>query len=102
MDRVFCFFKTVFKTVIYIAIGIIVVLRAYDVAVAESNEIGVITVDQLNVRAQPGVENPSLMQIPKGAKVSIIEHQQKWLKIEYKKPGGLYSTFKTICAYYKK
>jgi septal ring factor EnvC (AmiA/AmiB activator) len=88
VDRVFCFFKTVFKTVTYIAIGIMVFLWAYDVAVAGSNEIGVITVEQLNVRAQPGVENSSLMQIPKGAKVRIIEHQKKWLKIEYKNQVG--------------
>ena len=84
----FCFFKTVFKTVAYITIGIIVFLRAYDVAVAGPNEIGVIAVEQLNVRAQPGVENPSMMQIPKGAKVRIIEHQKKWLKIEYKNQVG--------------
>ena len=88
MDRVFCFFKTVFKTVVYIAIGIIVFLRAYDFAVARPNEIGVITVEQLNFRTQPGVENPSLMQIPKGTKVRIIEHQKKWLKIEYKNQVG--------------
>ena len=84
----FCFFKTVFKTVAYVAIGIIVVLWVCDFAAAGPSEVGVITVDQLNVRAQPGVNNPSLMLIPKGAKVKIVEHQKAWLKIEYKNQVG--------------
>jgi murein hydrolase activator len=88
VDRVFCFFKTVFKTVAYISIGLIVVLRVYDFAAAESSEIGVIIVDQLNVRAQPGVNNPSMMLIPKGTKVKIVGHQKAWLKIEYKNQVG--------------
>jgi septal ring factor EnvC (AmiA/AmiB activator) len=88
VDRVFRFFKTVFKTVAYIALGIIALLQFYDFAVAGSKEIGVVTVDQLNVRAQPGVENPSLMLLPKGTQVQIVERHQAWLKIKYKNQVG--------------
>jgi septal ring factor EnvC (AmiA/AmiB activator) len=81
VDRVFHFFKTVFKTVAYTAIVIIVVLQSYDFAGAQTNEIGIVTVDQLNLRAQPGAESPSLMLIPKGTTVRILEHRNAWLKI---------------------
>jgi septal ring factor EnvC (AmiA/AmiB activator) len=88
VDRVFRFFKTVFKTIAYIALGVIAVLQFYDIAVAGSNEIGVVTVDQLNVRAQPGVNTPSLMLIPKGTEVQIVERHKAWLKIKYKNQVG--------------
>ncbi len=84
----FHFFKTVFKTVAYTAIVIIVVLQSYDFAGAQSNEIGIVTVDQLNVRAQPGAESPSLMLIPKGTTVRILEHDNAWLKIMVKNQVG--------------
>ncbi len=84
----FCFFKTVFKTVACIVIGITVVLPSFDLAAAGSGEIGVVAVDQLNVRAQPGVNTPSLMLIPKGTKVQIVERDKAWLKIKYKNQVG--------------
>ena len=80
VDRVFHFFKTVFKITTYTALGIFVVLQ-YDVAGAQSNEIGIIKVDLLNVRAQPGINSPSLMLIPKGTRVRILEHHNAWLKV---------------------
>ena len=76
----FHFFKTVFKITTYTALGIFVVLH-YDVAGAQSNEIGIIKVDLLNVRAQPGTNSPSLMLIPKGTRVRILEHHNAWLKV---------------------
>ena len=81
VDRVFHFFKTVFKLAAYTALGIFVVLQSYDIAGAQSDEIGVINVDLLNVRAQPGTDSPSLMLIPKGTKVRILEHHNAWLKV---------------------
>jgi septal ring factor EnvC (AmiA/AmiB activator) len=88
VDRVFYFFKTVFKIAVYTAVVIIVVFQSYDFAEAQSSEIGVITVDLLNVRAQPAAKSPSLMLIPKGTKVRILEHHNTWLKIMVKDQVG--------------
>jgi len=78
---VFSFSKTVLKTIAYAAVGVIVILQPPDVCVAQSDEIGIVTADKLNVRSQPGIENPSLVLISKGTKVRILDHQNKWLKI---------------------
>lgn len=75
------FSKTVLKTIAYVAVGVIIVLQPPDVSVAQSDEIGIVTANKLNVRSQPGVENPSLMTIPGGTKVKILEHHNLWLKI---------------------
>lgn len=75
------FSKTVLKTIAYVAVGVIIVLQPPDVSVAQSDEIGIVTANKLNVRSQPGVENPSLMTIPEGTKVKILEHHNLWLKI---------------------
>jgi len=83
MDRVFYFFKTVFKTITYILAGVIITLQPPDVSGAQSDEIGLVTVNQLNVRSQPDIESPSLMLIQKGTKVRILEHHDKWLKIQH-------------------
>jgi len=78
---VLSFSKTVLKTIAYVAVGVIIVLQPSDVSVAQSDEIGIVTANKLNVRSQPGVENPSLMTIPEGTKVKILEHHNLWLKI---------------------
>lgn len=75
------FSKTVLKTIAYVAVGVIIILQTPDVSVAQSDEIGIVTANKLNVRSQPGVENPSLMTIPVGTKVKILEHHNLWLKI---------------------
>lgn len=75
------FSKTVLKTIAYVAVGVIIILQTPDVSVAQSDEIGIVTANKLNVRSQPGVENPSLMTIPGGTKVKILEHHNLWLKI---------------------
>ena len=82
------FSKTVLKTIAYAAVGVIIILQSPDVCGAQSNEIGIVTVDRLNVRSQPGVESPSLVLISKGTKVKILEHHNKWLKILYEDQIG--------------
>jgi len=77
------FSKTILKTITYVAVGVIVILPTPDVPVAQSDEIGIVTANKLNVRAQPGVENPPLMTIPEGTKVKILENHNSWLKILY-------------------
>jgi len=78
---VLSFSKTVLKTIAYVAVGVIIILQPPDVSVAQSDEIGIVTANKLNVRSQPGVENPSLMTISEGTKVKILEHHNAWLKI---------------------
>lgn len=75
------FSKTVLKTIAYAAVGVIIILQPPDVCVAQSDEIGIVNANKLNVRSQPGIESPSLVLISKGTKVRILEHHNKWLKI---------------------
>jgi len=84
----FHFFKTVFKIAAYTAVVIFVLLRSYNFAEAQSSEIGVIMVDLLNVRTQPDTKSPSLMLIPKGTKVRVLEYHNAWLKIMVKDQVG--------------
>jgi murein hydrolase activator len=81
VDRVLSFSKTVLKTIIYAAVGVIIILQFFDVCVAQSDEIGIVTANNLNVRSQPGIESRSLGLISKGTKVRILDRHNKWLKI---------------------
>jgi len=78
---VLSFSKTILKTITYAAVGFIVILQFLDVCVAQSDEIGIVTANQLNVRSQPGIDSPSLGLISKGTRVRILDHHNKWLKI---------------------
>ena len=80
----FYFSKTVFKTIAYAAVGVVIILQSPDVCIAQSDEVGIVTANKLNVRSQPGFESPSLLLISKGTNVKILEHHNKWLKILYK------------------
>ncbi len=75
------FSKTVLKTIIYAAVGVIIILQFLDICVAQSDEIGIVTANNLNVRSQPGIESRSLGLISKGTKVRILDRHNKWLKI---------------------
>ena len=88
MDGVLSFSKTVLKTITYAAVGFIIILQFLDVCVAQSDEIGIVTANQLNVRSQPGIDSPSLGLISKGTKVRILDHHNKWLKILYEGKVG--------------
>jgi septal ring factor EnvC (AmiA/AmiB activator) len=81
VDGVLSFSKTVLKAIAYAAVGVIIILQFSDICVAQSDEIGIVTANKLNVRSQPGIESPSLALISKGTKVRILEHHNKWLKI---------------------
>jgi murein hydrolase activator len=80
---VLSFTKTILKTIAYVAVGVIIILQPPDVSVAQSDEIGIVTASKLNVRSQPGVEYPSILTIPEGTKVKILEHHHAWFKILY-------------------
>ena len=77
----FSFSETVLKTIAYAAVGLIIILQPPNVCVAQSDEIGVVTANKLNVRSRADIESPSLVLISKGTTVRILDHQNKWLKI---------------------
>jgi septal ring factor EnvC (AmiA/AmiB activator) len=84
MDRVLSFFKTIFKIIIFVASGIIFLLRPADILGAESHEVGIVTANKLNVRPAPTIMNTPLELIKKGEKVRILEHLNGWLKISHR------------------
>jgi murein hydrolase activator len=88
VDGVLSFSKTVFKIIGYAAVGVIIILQSLTVCVAQSDEIGIVTANKLNLRSQPGIESPSLGLISKGATVRILEHHHKWLKILHEGQTG--------------
>jgi len=86
--RVLSFFETILKVILYTAVGIILALQFSDVYGAQSDEIGIVVVNKLNFRREPGIKTPPLTYIKRGAKVKIIEHHDGWLKIVYKDQVG--------------
>jgi len=85
---VLSFFETILKVILYAAAGIILVPQFSDVYGAQSGEIGIVVVNKLNFRREPGIKTPPLTYIKKGTKVKIIEHHDGWLKIVYKDQVG--------------
>ncbi len=85
---VLSFFETILKVILYTAAGIILVLQFSDVYGAQSGEIGIVVVNKLNFRREPGIKTPPLTYIKKGTTVKIIEHHDGWLKIVYKDQVG--------------
>ena len=88
MDRVLYFSQTVFKIILFTASGIIFVLQPAEVFGVQSDEIGIVTVDKLNVRPEPGVMNTPLKLIERGTRVIILEHHNRWLKIKHQGQVG--------------
>jgi len=80
---VLSFFKTIFKIIVFAALGIIFVLRPPEIFGAESHEIGIVTANKLNLRPAPTIMNPPLELIKKGEKVRILKHLDGWLKISH-------------------
>jgi len=85
---VLSFFETILKVILFTVAGIILAVQFPDVYGAQPDEIGIVVVNKLNFRSEPGIKAPPLTSIKKGAKVKIIEHHDGWLKIEYKDQVG--------------
>ncbi|MGD9275174.1 MAG: peptidoglycan DD-metalloendopeptidase family protein [Desulfobacterales bacterium] len=49
----------------------------------QAAEIGVVTVEDLNLRPEPGTRQPPIMQLKKGTEVEIEEHLDGWLKVRH-------------------
>ena len=82
------FSQTVPKIILFIAAYIILVLQPAEVFGAQSYEIGIVTVNKLNVRPAPGMMNTPLKLIRKGTKVRILKHLNGWLKITHEGQVG--------------
>lgn len=103
MDRVLSFFKTVFKELnqfcgffslnreghlqtplILLAIaGISCLMDPAEILASQTNEIGIVTVNNLNMRPEPGTTLAPLRTLKKGTKVKILDRSNGWIKIEY-------------------
>ncbi len=49
----------------------------------QAAEIGVVAVENLNLRPEPGTRQPPVMQLKKGTEVEIEEHLDGWLKVRH-------------------
>ncbi len=49
----------------------------------QAAEIGIITVDDLNLRPAPGTRQPPIMQLKKGTTVDIVGRLNGWLKVRH-------------------
>jgi septal ring factor EnvC (AmiA/AmiB activator) len=53
---------------------------------AHGQETGVILVDRLNLRPEPGTHAPPIMTLKKGEEVQILKHENGWLHVRH--PNG--------------
>lgn len=83
MAGMLSFAQTVSKTLIFGAAAALIICHSAEKLAAQPNEIGVIAADRLNLRSEPGVGNPLLKILRKGAKIQILEHVDGWLKISH-------------------
>lgn len=69
---------------ILFATAIIVITFRPGIAFSSAtDEIGIITARNLNMRPGPGTDSPPITVLKQGAEVKIIKHEGIWLKIEY-------------------
>ncbi|MEJ2478253.1 MAG: SH3 domain-containing protein, partial [Desulfobacterales bacterium] len=62
----------------------------------QAAEIGVVSVENLNLRPEPGTRQPPIMQLKKGTAVDIEEHLDGWLKVRH---AGRAGYIKNSCDY---
>lgn len=114
MVGVFSFFKTIFKgikqffgffslnrmghlqtTLILLVIACIILIgHPAEIFGSQSNEIGIVTVNKLNMRSEPGKRFAPSKLLKKGTKVKILERLNGWLKIEHQGRVGYISNQK--------
>ena len=47
----------------------------------EAEQVGIVTVDKLNVRPEPGTHKPPITTLKRGTEVTIEDNQNGWLKV---------------------
>ncbi len=63
---------------------IVIILKPVITLGSATDEIGIITAQNLNMRPEPGTDSPPITVLNQGVEVKIIGHEGIWLKIEYK------------------
>ena len=48
-----------------------------------AHEVGIVVAHNLNLRPAPGTDSPPLTQLKKGTRVTILSHQDGWLKVRH-------------------
>ncbi len=82
------FVKTNFKVLITVSAIIWMMLVTAELTGSQVSQVGIITVDRLNVRKGPGKDEPIIRVLTKRTEVLILAHHNGWLKIWYKGSTG--------------
>ncbi|MFZ0613353.1 MAG: peptidoglycan DD-metalloendopeptidase family protein, partial [Desulfobacterales bacterium] len=65
------------------AIASAVAVTLLSVVGLQAAQIGVVTVDGLNLRPEPGTKRPPIMQLKKGTRITIEDLHDDWLKVRH-------------------
>lgn len=82
------FSQTIFKNALICLTFILVCMTSVESLGGASNDIGIVTVDALNFRPEPGFHKPPIKTLGKGEKVVVLDLMDGWLKIVHKKQIG--------------
>lgn len=55
---------------------------------AQDQQTGIILVDRLNMRPEPGTGAPPIMTLKKGEEVQILKHENGWLHVRHREGEG--------------
>ena len=88
------------KMLIALPVVILTVLLLAGIAYGEEVKTGVINADSVNMRETPATTSKILVQLPKQAKITVVEIQEDWYKISYNDSKGFvfgkYVTLKNV------
>ncbi len=77
-----CFFnQTVFKTIIRLLICLVWLFDPVPADCLQTREVGVVNVDRLNMRTEPGAGCPVLKVLGKDDQVRILKHLKGWFQV---------------------
>ena len=76
------------KMLIALPVVILTVLLTAGIAYGEEVKTGIINADSVNMRETPATTAKILMQLPKEAKIIVVEKKEDWYKISYNDSNG--------------
>ncbi len=76
------------KTLITVPVVISSFLLLAGIAYGEEVKAGVINADSVNLRESPATTSKILMELPKDAKITLVEIQEEWYQISYNDSKG--------------
>ncbi len=86
-----CFNQTIFKNIILLSICLFGIFDSGPGFCLQAREIGVVKVNALNMRTEPGEDRPILKVLEKGAQVRILDRQNGWLRVSHEGDVGYVS-----------